>query len=58
MADNNGSGMGTGLIAGLLLAVLLAIGLVAMNGGLNLRGDKDVNISVEAPKAVPSTGEK
>ena len=40
----------TGLIAGILLAVLLVVGLVVMNGGLNLGGGKDVNIKVETPK--------
>jgi|tagenome__1003787_1003787.scaffolds.fasta_scaffold15838328_1 hypothetical protein len=53
MADNNGSGVGTGLIAGILLVVLSAVGLVVMNGGLNLNGGKDVNIKVETPKVPP-----
>ena len=56
MADNNGSGVGTGLIAGILLVVLIGVGLVFMNGGLNLDGGKDVNVKVEAPKIpTPST---
>ena len=59
MADNNGSGVGTGLIAGILLVVVLAVGLVVANGGLNIGGGKDVNVSVEAPKIpAPPTGEK
>ena len=56
MADNNGSGVGTGLIAGILLVVLIAVGLVVVNGGLKLDGEKDVNVKVEAPKVpTPST---
>ena len=57
MADNNGSGVGTGLIAGILLVALIAVGLVVMNGGLNLGGGKDINVSIEAPKvSAPPTG--
>jgi hypothetical protein len=57
MADNNGSGVGTGLIAGILIVVLIAVGLVVMNGGLNLQGDKDVNVTVQPPKIdAPATG--
>ena len=37
----------TGLIAGILLAVLLVVGLVVMNGGLNLGGGKDVDIKLK-----------
>jgi hypothetical protein len=59
MAENSGSGVGTGLIAGILLVVLIAVGLIFINGGIPQSG-KDVNVTVEAPKAPdlpkPSTG--
>jgi ABC-type transporter Mla subunit MlaD len=51
MADNNGAGVGTGLIAGILLVALLAVGLIYFNGGFNLKGGKDVNVNIEAPKS-------
>lgn len=57
MADNSGgAGVGMGLIAGILLVALLVVGLIYMNGGINLKGGKDVNVNIEAPK-VP-TGQK
>ena len=56
MAENSGTGVGMGLIDGILLVALFAVGLIYMNGGLNLKGGKDVNVNIEAPK-VP-TGEK
>ena len=50
MADSGGSAVGTGLIAGILIAVLVGVGvLLVAFGGFNFRGDKDVNVNVEAP---------
>jgi hypothetical protein len=63
MADNGGSAVGTGLIAGILIAVLVGVGvLLVAFGGFNFRGDKDVNVNVEAPTpempSVPDGGSK
>ena len=58
MADSNGGAVGTGLIAGILLVVLIGLGLVFYMGGLDLKGDKDVNVNIDMPKVdAPVPGE-
>jgi preprotein translocase subunit SecF len=55
MADN-ASGVGMGLIVVILLVGLAIVGFIALNGGINLKGGKDVNVNVEAPK-IPTAPE-
>lgn len=43
-----GDSSGMGIIAGILVVLLIGIGLLFVTGGLRI--DRDVNVSVEAPK--------
>jgi len=44
----DGDSSGVGIIAGILVVLLIGMGLLFATGGLNI--DRDVNVSVEAPK--------
>ena len=43
-----GDSSGIGIIAGILVVLLIGIGLLFVTGGLRI--DRDVNVSVDAPK--------